>query len=595
MKKPNGSVWNAVRFLLHYIARLKWLAALCTLCVVLCAASNIAAPYLLRPIINEYIPEGNLSGLLWAVGILGVIYLLGVLSSYGSSRLMIRISQKTTQAIRQDLFHKIQRLPVSYLDSRTHGNLMSCFTGDIDTISDALNTAMNNILSAIITFVGVLGMMLVMSPLLTLVSVCFLVGMYFTVKISGRHSRFHFGRQQKQLGALNGYIQETIAGQKVVKVMGHEEQAVADFRRLNQGLSESTNQAQIFAGSVMPALGGIASINTAASCCVGAVFVILGWMDLGSLVAYSQYLRQAGMPVAMISNQFNLLMAATAGTERIMEVLAQPDETDAGTVSLEQTPQGLCWKGTFGSVPVRGDIRFEHVSFGYTPEQRVLKDLSFTAKPGQKIALVGSTGAGKTTLLNLLSRFYEVTGGEILYDGISLKDMTISALRRSFSTVLQDTHLFTGTVRENIRFGRLDATDQEVVRAAKLASADFFISHLPQGYDTVLTADGGNLSIGQRQLIAIARAAIADPAVLLLDEATASVDTWTEHQIEQGLDRLMQGKTVFIIAHRLSTVRNADCILVLEHGEIMEQGTHEELLQKQGRYYALYTGRVELD
>lgn len=594
METKSTSVSKTIRFLLSYIVRCRGLTLFCVLCVLLTAFSNIAAPYLLRPIINVYIPDGDWAGLVQVLILLALLYLLGVISSYLSARIMIRIAQRTTHAIRADLFHKIQQLPVAFLDRETHGDLMSCFTGDIETISDAVNTALNNILSGVITFVGVLVMMLYLSPLLTLLSCCFLVAMYFIVKVSGKRSRFYFGKQQKQLGALNSYIQEMIAGQKVVQVTGHEAAAIEGFCQRNEGLTQSTNAAQLFSGSVMPALGGTASINTAVSCCIGAVFVMLGWMDLGSLVSYSQYLRQAGTPVATISSQFNLIMAATAGTERIMHVLEQESEPDPGSVVLRQGPDGAQWVTAEKPVPVRGHLKFQNVSFGYAPDAPVLHNLSFEALPGQKIALVGSTGAGKTTILNLLMRFYDATNGQITYDGIPLPEMQKASLRRSFSMVLQDTHLFTGTVRENIRFGRLDATDEEVIAAAKLASADFFISHLPDGYDTMLEADGCNLSAGQRQLLAIARSAIANPAVLLLDEATAAVDTWTEHQIELGLNRLMRGKTVLIIAHRLSTVRNADRILVLEHGEILEEGTHDALLQKKGRYYDLYTGAAEL-
>ncbi len=594
MKNSKTSIWDPVRFLLGYIRRSGWLTAFCVLCVILTSVSSIAAPYLLKPIVSVYIPSGDVEGLLRTVGLLGAVYLMGVAASWLSARLMIRISQRTTYAIREDLFAKLQRLPLEYLDKGTHGNLMSCFTGDIETINDAVNTALNNILSGVITFVGVLIMMLWLNPYLTLISAVFLVAMYFIVKISGRKSRFYFGRQQSYLGALNGFIQEMISGQKVVQVTNHQAAAAEGFRQRNTGLSESTNAAQIFAGSVMPALGGTASINTAVSCCIGAVFVILGRMDLGSLIAYSQYLAQAGRPVATISSQFNLILAATAGIERIMDVLAQPEEPAGGSVTLERSETGLCWQDGADRYPVRGGISFRNVSFGYVPGQMVLRDVSFSAEPGQKIALVGSTGAGKTTILNLLMGFYTPSGGQITYDGLPLERLRRDDLRRSFSMVLQDTHLFHGTVRENIRFGRPEARDAEVEEAAKAASADYFIRHLPQGYDTMLSADGGNLSAGQRQLIAIARSAVAEPAVLLLDEATASLDTWTEHQIELGLNRLMTGKTVFIIAHRLSTVRNADCILVLEHGQVLERGTHQQLLDLRGRYYELYTGRSEL-
>ena len=485
---------------------------------------------------------------------------------------------------------------------------MSRYTNDIETVSEALNNSFGSIVSCTLTFTGTIAMMIVLSPALTLITFAMLAVMLLVVRVIGGRSRRYFAAQQKELGAVNGYIEEMIEGQKVIKVFNHEKAAKEGFYLRNEAYRQAAVQAQAYAGAMMPAMGNLNYINYAIACCVGGLLFIHGG-DLGGLAAFLQYTRQVAQPITQISQQMNVILSAVAGAERIFEVMEAQPEAGQGHVRLVRVTENRegvlaqadydtgawAWKKPDGElVPLRGDVRFDHVVFGYDPRKTVLHDVSLFAKPGQKIAFVGSTGAGKTTITSLINRFYEIQGGSIVYDGIDIKDIEKDSLRRSLGVVLQDTHLFTGTVADNIRYGRLDATSEEVQAAARLAGADSFIRHLPQGYETVLSGDGGSLSQGERQLLNIARAACANPPVLILDEATSSIDTRTERLIEKGMDRLMAGRTVFVIAHRLSTVRNAKAIMVLEQGEIIERGDHDDLLQQKGRYYQLYTGQAEL-
>ena len=607
-QKPKD-IRKTIGTLMGYIGRSKWLLAVVSVCLVLNTVCSIGGSYMLRPLIDECIVPGDYPRLARTLALMAGIYLCAALLSYSYSRIMVRVAQKATHAIRRDLFARMQDLPLSYFDTHTHGELMSRYTNDIDTLTEILQNGMISLISGGLTFIGVVAMMLYLSPLLFLVTVFSLGLMLAVIMTVGKRSRRYFMAQQRDLGEINGYIEEMIEGQKVIKVFNHESQAKAGFDARNDRYRRSAASAHAFAGAMMPAMGNISHINYALTCCVGALLSIAFGLDLGSLVVYLQYTRQVSQPIGQVSQQINNILAAIAGAERVFEVMETAPEVDEGRVTLVHVTRaadgslaeaagrgdGWAWKKPDGGLtPLRGDVRFKDVVFSYVPEKTILHGISLYAKPGQKIAFVGSTGAGKTTITNLINRFYEIADGLITYDGIDVRDIRKESLRRSLGIVLQDTHLFTGTIADNIRYGKLDATDEEVRAAARLANADTFISHLPDGYDTWITDDGGSLSQGERQLLAIARAAVADPPVLILDEATSSIDTRTERLIEKGMDQLMADRTVFVIAHRLSTVRNAKAIMVLEQGEIIERGDHDELIAQGGKYYQLYTGQAEL-
>ena len=599
---------GTIKKLLSYMGHYRGAMVLVAVCLVVSSGASIFSSYLLKPIINDYILPGDFPGLIRMLCVLGGAFALSAACSYAYARIMVHISQNTVAAIRRDLFNHLQSLPLRYFDAHQSGDLMSRFTNDIDTVSEMINSSFANLISCALTFLGTIGMMLYLNWVLTLITFAFLALMLLTVKTIGGRSRVSFQRQQAALGSVNGYVEEMIEGQKVIKVFNHEGKTIDQFDTLNESYRQAATAAQAYASSMMPAMGNLSRINYAVTCCAGGLLAIGGVGDIGSLAAYLLYVKQVSQPIAQISQQMNTILAAVAGAERIFAVMEEPPETDEGKtvlVRVEKDGEKLtevphrtghwAWKSADGELTeLRGDVRFEHVDFGYTAEKQVLRNVSLYAKPGQKIAFVGSTGAGKTTVTNLINRFYDISAGTITYDGIDVRNMEKNSLRRSLGVVLQDTHLFTGTIADNIRYGRPDATDEQVIAAAKLANADTFIRHLPEGYNTRITGDGGSLSQGERQLLAIARAAVSDPPVLILDEATSSIDTRTEKLIEKGMDSLMAGRTVFVIAHRLSTVRNAQAILVLEQGEIIERGDHEDLLKQKGRYYQLYTGQSEL-
>ena len=605
-KKPKHLGYT-LRTLLSYLGRHKLLLLAVAGLVSVSALANLLGTYMIRPVVNS-LAGGQVGDLIRGVAVTAGIYGLGAVCAYGYTQIMVKAAQKVLRDIRRDLFAHLQTLPLRFFDTRRHGDVMSYFTNDVDTISDALNNSFAMVIQSFIQVAGTLTMLFILNWQLSLVvAVCYVV-MFGYVRFSGKRSKAYYTKQQASLGELDGYIEEMMAGQKVVKVFNHEEASLEEFRAKNETLRRAGTGAQGYAATMVPAVVTISYINYAIVAVLGGIMAINGMTDVGSLASYLVFVRQAALPINQFTQQTNFLLAALAGAERVFEVMDQPGEVDEGrTVLVNVKEEGgrlvpcgektgrWAWRKPDGAlIPLRGDVRFEHVDFGYEDGHPILKDISLYAEPGQKIAFVGSTGAGKTTITNLINRFYDVQGGRVIYDGIDVRDIKKDDLRRSLGIVLQDTHLFTGTIADNIRFGKLDATREEVERAARIANADSFIRRLPQGYDTPVTADGANLSQGQRQLLAIARAAVADPPVLILDEATSSIDTRTEALIEKGMDQLMEGRTVFVIAHRLSTVRNADAILVLEHGQVVERGSHEALLAQKGEYYQLYNGMFEL-
>lgn len=604
---------KTVKRILGYLAKYKLRIFVVLLCMLANTLASLCCSYLLAPIINkltlavtgEEQPMSNIerladniisrftgavntavrsemmSYILTVIVIFAVVYLVGILTSYIQARLMLSISQKTIESLRNDLFSKLQRLPIRYFDSNPTGEIMSRFTNDIDNIDMMINNSLTSIISGTVSLIGTFVFMITTNWLLTLVTVVFIPIFTFGGSAIAKVSSKYYSGQQAALGAINGYTEETVTGQKVVKVFNHEDTCIEEFRLLNQDMRNKQLRAQFWGSAMGPIMGNTSQISYGVTIGVGGILMVLGHLSTGALTVFANYSKQFSMPINNISQQTATIFAALAGAERVFEVMDKEPEVADSENALD--------------CPIRGDVVLKDVTFGYNPDKTVLKHISLYAKPGQKIAFVGSTGAGKTTVTNLLNRFYDISDGEILIDGRNIKEYKREFLRRNIAMVLQDTHLFTGTVKDNIRYGRLDATDEEIVAAAKTASAHSFIMRLEHGYDTVLESDGANLSQGQRQLLNIARAALSNAPILVLDEATSSVDTRTERHIERGMDRLMKNRTTFVIAHRLSTVRNANAIMVLENGEIIERGDHDDLLAQKGRYYELYTGVKELD
>ena len=598
---------HTLRIFVSYLGRHKFMLLIVSILVTVSALANLLGTYMIRPVVNN-LANGDLHSLAIGVLVAAGIFAIGALAAWGYSQTMVKAAQQVVFDIRRDLFAHMQTLPLRFFDQKRHGDIMSLFTNDIDTIADALNNSFAMAIQSFIQMIGTLVILYILNWKLSLiVTVCYGI-MFWYMKFSGAKSKVFYAKQQQSLGELDGYIEEMVSGQKVVKVFNHEQASLQEFLEKNEKLRKEGTGAQSYAATMVPVVVSISYINYAIVAVLGGILAMRGMADVGSLASYLVFVRQAALPINQFTQQSNFLLSALAGAERVFDVMNLEPEVDEGDVTLanvrkengilkecQEKTGKWAWRSKDGELTMlRGDVRFENVDFGYTKEHMILKNISLYAKPGQKIAFVGSTGAGKTTITNLINRFYDVQGGTVVYDGIDVRKIKKDALRHSLGIVLQDTHLFTGTVADNIRFGKLDATQEEIERAARIANAHSFIRRLPDGYDTMVTADGANLSQGQRQLLAIARAAVADPPVLILDEATSSVDTRTEELIEKGMDQLMEGRTVFVIAHRLSTVRNANAIMVLEQGKIVERGDHAELLEQRGKYYQLYHGLFEL-
>ena len=605
--------------LLHYIFQeYKIQYIMVMILIVVSVLANVQGTMFMKDLIDKYITpfllteHPNFAPLAHAIAKVAVFYGIGVISTYAYNRIMINVTQGTLKNLRNELFEHMERLPIRYFDTHAHGDIMSIYTNDIDTLRQMISMSIPQVVNSAFTIISVFISMLILSVPLTVVTMIMVAVMIYCSKKAGGMSGKYFRKQQKDLGAVNGYIEEMMNGQKVIKVFCHEEESKAKFKELNDKLFDSADKANTYANILGPINAQLGNISYVVCAIVGGAFALSGFggLTLGGLASFLTFNKSFSMPINQISMQLNAIVMALAGADRIFKLLDEEVEVDEGYVTLvnvtenqgvleesEQRTGRWAWKhvhqadGSVDYIELKGDVVFENVDFGYNPDKIVLHDVNLYAQPGQKIAFVGSTGAGKTTITNLINRFYDIQDGKIRYDGININKIKKADLRRSLGIVLQDTHLFTGTVKENIRFGNLNATDEDVVAAAKLANADGFIRRLPNGYDTMLHGDGANLSQGQRQLLAIARAAVADPPVLILDEATSSIDTRTERIIQDGMDKLMHGRTTFVIAHRLSTVRNSDCIMVLEHGRIIERGTHEQLIEEQGRYYQLYTGK----
>ena len=606
VKRPEN-MQHTLRIFVSYLGRHKFMLLIVSILVTVSALANLLGTYMIRPVVNN-LANGDLHSLAIGVLVAAGIFAIGALAAWGYSQTMVKAAQQVVFDIRRDLFAHMQTLPLRFFDQKRHGDIMSLFTNDIDTIADALNNSFAMAIQSFIQMIGTLVILYILNWKLSLiVTVCYGI-MFWYMKFSGAKSKVFYAKQQQSLGELDGYIEEMVSGQKVVKVFNHEQASLQEFLEKNEKLQKEGTGAQSYAATMVPVVVSISYINYAIVAVLGGILAMRGMADVGSLASYLVFVRQAALPINQFTQQSNFLLSALAGAERVFDVMNLEPEVDEGDVTLvnvrkengilkecQEKTGKWAWRSKDGELTMlRGDVRFENVDFGYTKEHMILKNISLYAKPGQKIAFVGSTGAGKTTITNLINRFYDVQGGTVVYDGIDVRKIKKDALRHSLGIVLQDTHLFTGTVADNIRFGKLDATQEEIERAARIANAHSFIRRLPDGYDTMVTADGANLSQGQRQLLAIARAAVADPPVLILDEATSSVDTRTEELIEKGMDQLMEGRTVFVIAHRLSTVRNANAIMVLEQGKIVERGDHAELLEQKGKYYQLYHGMFEL-